>query len=66
MVLPDEKVIEFQDLYKSNFGIEINKEEAYEKGIKLFNLLSLIYKPISEKEKKEINEKRFQTIKNKK
>lgn len=64
MVLTDENIIKFQELYKNNFGIEVSKEEAYEKGIKLVNLLSLIYKPISEKEKKETNEKRFQTIKN--
>lgn len=49
MVLSDEKVLEFQNLYKKNFGIEISKEEAYKKGIRLLNLISLVCKPTIEK-----------------
>jgi hypothetical protein len=32
MVLSDENVKEFQELYKEHFGKEISKEDAYENG----------------------------------
>ena len=50
MVLLDEDIIKFQALYKSEFGMEISREDAYEKGIKLLRLMSIVYKPMTEKE----------------
>ena len=46
MQLSDKMIKKFQILYKEHFGIEISKKEAYEKGIKLVQLMKLIYKPI--------------------
>ncbi len=50
MVLSDEDIKSFQDLYRSNFGKEISKEDAYESGIKLLRLMSLAYKPMTQTE----------------
>ena len=50
MVLSDEDITKFQSLYKSELGLEISKEDAYEKGIKLLTLMSAVYKPMTEKE----------------
>jgi hypothetical protein len=45
MNLSDEKVIEFQNLYKEHFCEEISKKDAYEQGIKLLRLISVLYRP---------------------
>jgi hypothetical protein len=45
MVLSDENILKFQTLYKSEFGMEISKEDARKKGTKLLQLISIVYKP---------------------
>lgn len=50
MVISDENISKFQALYKSEFGMEISREDAYEKGMKLLRLMSIVYKPITEEE----------------
>ena len=45
MRINDKQLEEFQKLYKENFGEDISKQEALEKGLKLVNLIKLIYKP---------------------
>lgn len=62
MVLSDEDIIKFQSLYKSEFGIEISKADAYEKGIKLLQLVSTIYKPMTQKEFDFIQKHRIETL----
>jgi hypothetical protein len=62
MVLSDTDIKKFQDLYKQELGIEISKEEAYEKGIKLFQLMSAVYKPMTEKEYEFIQKHRKETF----
>ena len=63
MVLSDEDIIKFQTIFKNEFGIEINKEDAYEKGIKLLRLMSIVYKPMTEEEYKFIQSHRFNSRK---
>lgn len=62
MVLSDEDIVKFQALYKSEFGMEISRADAYEKGIKLLGLMSVIYKPMTEKEYELIQEHRTDTL----
>ncbi len=62
MVLSDEDIEKFQTLYKSEFGIEIGKEDAYEKGIKLLRLMSIIYKPMTQEEFDLIQKHRIETL----
>jgi len=50
MVLSDENVKEFQELYKEHFGKEISKEDARENGTKLLRLIALLYRPTDQKE----------------
>lgn len=61
MALSDDDIINFQALYKSEFGMEISREDAYEKGMKLIGLMSAIYKPMTEKEHAFIQQHRKKT-----
>ena len=60
-MLSDEQIIKYQTLHKNRFGKEISREEAYENGAKLIRLVELIYKPMTEKEYGEVQERRRQT-----
>lgn len=62
MALSDEDIRKFQALYKSAFGIEISREDAYESGIKLLRLMSLVYKPMTAQEFASIQEHRRNTL----
>ena len=62
MVLADEDIVKFQALYKSEFGMEISREDAYEKGVKLLRLMSIVYKPMTEKEYIQIQKHREDTL----
>ncbi len=54
--------MKFQALYKSEFGMEISREDAYEKGVKLLRLMSIVYKPMTEKEYLQIQKHREDTL----
>lgn len=45
-MLTDEQIAEYQRIYKEHYGKEISKAEAVEQGIRLINLIKLVYKPI--------------------
>ena len=45
MVITEEDITTFQELYLSEFGMEITKEFALAKGTQLLNLMSAICKP---------------------
>ena len=62
MTLTDEDIAKFQTLYKSEFGMEITPEVAYEKGIKLLRLMSIVYKPMTEKEYELVQKHRKDTL----
>lgn len=62
MRLTDEDIGKFQTLYKSEFGMEISREDAYEKGIKLLRLMSIVYQPMTEKEHEHIQQHRKDTL----
>lgn len=61
MVLSDEQIAQFQALYKSRFGEEISKEEAYAQGIKLIRLVEIIYRPMTKEEYSKVQARRKQT-----
>jgi hypothetical protein len=50
MVLSDDDIRKFQELYLEHFGKEISKEDAYEQGIKLLRLMSAVWKPMTQEE----------------
>lgn len=57
-MLSNERIVKFQILYKKHFGQELTKEETYEMGAKLLRMVQLVYKPITEKEYQEWQERR--------
>lgn len=57
-MLSDEQITKFQTLYSNRFGKEISRDEAYEKGVKLIRLIELIYKPMTEGEYQQVQERR--------
>lgn len=44
MRLADEHLAEFQMLYRRNFGKDISKDEALEKGLRLIRLMEIALK----------------------
>lgn len=41
-------VLEYQKIYKQEFGEEITFDEAKEQGMRLLRLFDIVYKPIDE------------------
>ncbi|MHA1657522.1 MAG: hypothetical protein ACTSUT_00145 [Promethearchaeota archaeon] len=44
-MLSNKQITEFQILYQRHFGKEISREEAYDKAIKLVNLIKVVCCP---------------------
>jgi len=63
-MLSEKQITKFQTLYKNRFDVEISREEAYEKGVKLIRLIELVYKPITKKDYQELQKRRRKTEKN--
>ena len=62
MVLTDADIEKFQALYRSELGMEISAEEAYEKGIKLVRLMSAVYRPMAKEQFEKIQKHRIDTL----
>jgi hypothetical protein len=62
MVLTDEQIEKFQDIYFKRFGKEISKEDACEQGVKLIRLMQIVYNPITEQEYEMATMGRIETI----
>lgn len=60
-MLSDEQITKFQTLYKSRFGKEISREEAYEQGAKLIRLIEIVFRPMTETEYQQVQEDRRKT-----
>jgi len=60
-MLSNEQITKFQTLYRNRFGKEISREEAYEQGVRLIRLVELIYKPMTEAEYQQLQERRRET-----
>lgn len=61
VMLTNQQLTKFQLLYKNRFGKEISKKEAYEQGEKLMSLVEAIYKPMTEGEFNQLQERREAT-----
>jgi hypothetical protein len=44
MQLTDDHLTEFQMLYRKHFGVDLTKEEALEKGLRLIRLMEVVLK----------------------
>ena len=55
MQISEKQITTYQELYKHRYGAEISREKALEEGIKLINLVKLVYQPITKNDLKLIN-----------
>jgi hypothetical protein len=62
MVLSDEQVEQFRQLYFKRFGKAISKEDAYEQAIKLISLVKIIYKPMELEQYEATQQRRFEML----
>ena len=60
-MLSNEMITQYQELVKKRFNREISREEALENGTKLLRLVELIYKPMTEAEYQQLQERRQAT-----
>lgn len=60
-MMSDEMITQYQELIKKRFNREISREEALENGTKLLRLVKLIYKPMTEAEYRQLQERRRET-----
>ena len=51
MQLTDEHIVEFQTLYRKNFGKEISKQDALAKGIRLIRLVEIVSRAVASDQK---------------
>lgn len=58
MFLTDDEVLQFQAIYRQQFGKEISREAAQERGIKLVRLFEIIYKPMTKTDFQRIQQRR--------
>ena len=62
MVLSDDDIRKFQEVYKEQFGKEISREDAYEQGVKLLRLIAVVYRPMTKEEFDFIQKRRNPTL----
>lgn len=60
-MLSEERVKQFQALYKKRYGKEISYQDALEQGTKLISLLKIIYKPMSKAEFDQLAKRKEET-----
>lgn len=46
MFISDEAVQEFKELYKQEYGIELDEKETRRKAIKVLNVMKIVYGPL--------------------
>lgn len=47
MQISEDQLNKFINLYQQRFGIELDRQSAYEKAAKLVQLMKIVYKPIT-------------------
>lgn len=58
MQFSDEQILKFKELYRNRFGIELDRQEAFELAAKCFRAIELTYRQISVSDLKDIEERR--------
>lgn len=49
MQLSNRAITDFKKIYQKKFGVDLNDDDANEKGVELLNLFRLVYRPIPKK-----------------
>lgn len=47
MQITDTQLNKFIELYQKEFGVELDRESAYQKGLQVLQMMKSIYKPIT-------------------
>jgi hypothetical protein len=50
MLLSEEYITKYTQLYKKHFGVELPRDEAYDQAAKLLNLVKVVYRPMTEED----------------
>lgn len=50
MVLSEKDILSFQELYKTNFQVDLAKEDAYTQTVKLIELVRVVYQPMTKED----------------
>ena len=51
MDISDKHILEFQTLWKKHFGIEITKEQALEKGLRIIRLIEIVSRVVADEQR---------------
>jgi len=46
MFISNQAILEFREIYKNEYGIELDEKEARRKAIKVLKVMEIIYKPL--------------------
>lgn len=57
MIISDEKLEEFRNIYREHYGKDISRQDAYEQAIKLVRMISVIYDPMTKAEFLEVHKR---------
>ena len=47
MQITDRQLENFIEIYQKNFGVRLDRESAYRKGVQILQLMKLTYKPVT-------------------
>lgn len=61
MNLTDQQITRFQALYKARFHKDLDREKAYDMGIKLVRMMQIVYKPMTEADYQKLQARKRQT-----
>lgn len=61
MQLTKKHISDFQSLFLEHFNERLDERMAYEKGMRLIRLMKIIYKPMTEIEYQQLQERRRET-----
>lgn len=62
MNLTNQHITKFQAIYKARFNKDLDREKAYDMGVKLVRMMQLIYKPMTESDYQKLQARRKQTV----
>lgn len=61
-MLSNADIISFQNLWREQFGKEISREDAYEKGARLLHLVKAVYRPITVEQYQRIQQRQKEAV----
>lgn len=64
MVIADEHIAEFQQLYKKHFGVELTKAQTLEKGLRLIRLIETVSRALAKEQAETSTNITLQTYEN--